>query len=326
VSNAHETRTWELPEDLQPVMKKAKRLEWLTIAYMFTAVVFLALVLGQSQAMKAAWIEDLLSFLPPAAFLIAARFRERPLSSKFPWGMHRSVSIAYLVAAFALLVMGAYVFLDSAMKLITLEHPPIGVIPLFGNEIWLGWVMLVALAWSGIPPVILGIRKRKLADELHDKVLYADAEMNRADWMTVAAAMLGVIGIGLGFWWADGVAALFIAQDIIRDGWRNVRAATHDLMDARPRRHDNSEYHPVAVEMEREAEKIPWVRDAGVRLREEGHVFTGEVVIVPEEEPVTADQIDEVAERVLGLDWKVHDVAVVPVREIDIPEPGEAED
>ncbi len=145
--------------------------------------------------------------------------------------------------------------------------------------------------------MILGIRKRKLADQLHDKVLYADAEMNRADWMTVAAAMLGVIGIGLGFWWADGVAALFIAQDIIRDGWRNVRAATHDLMDARPRRHDNTEYHPVVVEMEREAEKIPWVRDAGVRLREEGHVFTGEVVIVPEEEPVTADQLDEVAER-----------------------------
>ena len=326
MSNGTSGRPFELPEELQPVMKKAKRLEWLTIAYMFSAVVFLALVLGQSQAMKAAWIEDLLGFLPPTAFLIAARIRKRDASGKFPWGQHRSVSIAYLIAAFALLIMGVYVFLDSAMKLATAEHASIGVIPLFGHEIWLGWVMLVALLWSGAPPVVLGILKRKLADQLHDKVLYADAEMNRADWMTVAAAMLGVIGIGLGLWWMDSVAALFIAQDIIRDGWRNVRAATHDLMDARPRTHDNSEYHPVVEDMEREAETLPWVREARVRLREEGHVFTGEVEVVPEDEEVSAEQLDEAADRLVGLDWKIHDLSVVPVAAVHIPDPSEVED
>lgn len=316
-------REFELPQDLQPVMKKARRLEWLTIVYMLSAVVFVGLTLGQSQAMKAAWVEDLLGFLPPTAFLIAARVRERAASGKFPWGQHRAVSIAYVIAAFALLVMGAYVFLDSVLKLAYAEHPPIGVFPLFGHEVWLGWVMLVALAWSGIPPVLLGIRKRKLADKLHDKVLYADAEMNRADWMTAGAAMLGVIGIGLGFWWADSVAALFIAQDIVRDGWRNVRAATHDLMDARPRRHDNSEYHPVVTQMQEEAESLPWVREAVVRLREEGHVFTGEVLVVPGDDEDLVTRLEELTDRLLGLDWKVHDLVVVPVNEIHVPEPGE---
>ena len=325
MSGGEASRTFELPEELQPVMKKARRLEWLTLVYMLSAVILIGVTLGQSQAMKAAWIEDLLSFLPPAAFLIAARFRERSASGKFPWGQHRAVSIAYLVAAFALLVMGIYVFLDSAIKLVYAEHPPIGVIPLFGHEIWLGWVMLVALLWSGAPPVLLGIRKRKLADQLHDKVLYADAEMNRADWMTVAAAMLGVIGIGVGLWWADAVAALFIAQDIIRDGWRNVRAATHDLMDARPRRHDNSEYHPVVKQMEEEAESLPWVREAVVRLREEGHVFTGEVLVVPENEDELLERLDETADRLVDLDWKVHDLVVVPVRELNVPDPSEAD-
>ena len=326
MSGGGASRTFELPEQLQPVMKQAKRLEWLTLVYMLSAVIFVGLTLGQSQAMKAAWIDDLLGFLPPAAFLIASRFRERTANGKFPWGQHRAVSIAYLAAAVALLFMGLYVFLDSAIKLVYLEHAPIGVIPLFGHEVWLGWIMLVALAWSGVPPVFLGIRKRKLADQLHDKVLYADAEMNRADWMTVAAAMLGVIGIGLGLWWADSVAALFIAQDIIRDGWRNVRAATHDLMDARPRRHDNSEYHPIAEEMEREAESLPWVREAVVRLREEGHVFAGEVQVIPEDETELVERLDEVADRLLGLDWKVHDLVIVPVTEIDVPEPTEAGD
>jgi cation diffusion facilitator family transporter len=316
-------RTFELPEDLQPVMKKAKRLEWLTIAYMLSAVVFVGVTLGQSQAMKAAWIEDLLGFLPPAAFLIAARIRTRSATGQFPWGRHRAVSISFLVAAFALLVMGVYVFLDSAIKLAYAEHAPIGVIPLFGHEVWLGWVMLVALFWSGAPSVLLGIRKRKLGDQLHDKVLFADAEMNRADWMTVVAAMLGVIGIGLGFWWADSVAAIFIAQDIIRDGWRTVRAATHDLMDARPRRHDNSEYHPVVEQMQHEAESAPWVKQAAVRLREEGHVFTGEVLVVPKDEEDLVEHLDDLTEHLTELDWKVHDLVVAPVTEIDVPEPNE---
>jgi cation diffusion facilitator family transporter len=315
------SRHYELPEDLQPVMKQAKRLEWLTIAYMFTAVVFLALVLGQSQAMKAAWIEDLLSFLPPAAFLIAARFRERDSSGKFPWGMHRSVSIAYLVAAFALLVMGAYVFLDSAMKLVTAEHPPIGVIPLFGNEIWLGWVMLVALAWSGIPPVILGIRKRKLADQLHDKVLYADAEMNRADWMTAGAASLGVIGIGIGWWWADAVAGALISLDIVHDGVKNVRSATADLMDRMPRTFDSKEEDPIIGELKEDIESLDWVEGARVRVRDMGHVYAGEAFVVPVdgEDQDLIEHASCCRRELLDKHWKLHDIVIVLV------EPDEAE-
>lgn len=142
-------RRFELPPELEEQQRKAVRLEWITLAYMLSAVVLLFLTLGQSQAMKAAWIEDLLSLLPPAAFLIASRLRKRDPSSKFPWGLHRVVSVAYVFAALALLVMGGYVFLDSAIKLVRAEHPPIGVIQLFGQEIWLGWVMIAALVYSG---------------------------------------------------------------------------------------------------------------------------------------------------------------------------------
>jgi cation diffusion facilitator family transporter len=315
-------RQFEFPPELQEEQRKAVRLEWLTIAYMLSAVTVLFLTLGQSQAMKAAWIEDLLSLLPPTAFLIAARIRDRPASAKFPWGLHRAVSVAYVFAALALLVMGAFVFFDSAFKLVKAEHPPIGVIQLFGEEIWLGWLMLGALAWSGIPAFFLGRRKKKLADALHDKVLYADAEMNRADWMTVSAAMVGVIGIGLGLWWADAVAAIFISLDIIRDGWKNVRASVHDLMDARPRRHDAREFHPVVEEMEEELGKVDWIEKGAVRLREEGHVFTGEVLVVPRTEERLVERCEELAERLLSLNWKLYDIVVVPVSDIDIPSPS----
>jgi cation diffusion facilitator family transporter len=319
-------REFELPERLRDCQRRAERLEWLTLAYMLSAIVLLFLTLGQSQAMKAAWIEDLLSLLPPAAFLIASRLRNRDPSAKFPWGLHRSVSIGYLFAALALLVMGSFVFLDSAIKLVRAEHPPIGVISLFGHQVWLGWVMIAALLYSGLPAVFLGRAKLKIADDLHDKVLYADAQMNKADWMTVTAAIVGIIGIGFGLWWADAVAAIFISIDIVHDGWRNVRAAVHDLMDARPRRHDAREYHPIAEEMQRVVNGCDWVEEGAVRLREEGHVFTGEVLVVPRDDTQSRDgdlveRLEKLAARLLELDWKLYDIVVVPVKEVDIPSP-----
>jgi cation diffusion facilitator family transporter len=324
-------REFELPRELEEQQRKAVRLEWITLAYMLSAVVLLFMVLGQSQAMKAAWIEDLLSLLPPAAFLIASRIRKRDPSEKFPWGMHRAVTVAYVFAALALLVMGGYVFLDSAIKLVRAEHPPIGVIQLFGEEIWLGWVMIVALLYSGVPAVFLGRAKKRLADDLHDKVLFADAQMNKADWMTVTAAIVGIIGIGFGLWWADAVAALFISLDIVHDGWNNVRAAVHDLMDARPRRHDAREYHPIVERMNAELNDFDWVESGAVRLREEGHVFTGEVLVVPRAAALAdgkalMERLEDLAEHLLSLEWKVYDIVVVPVREIDIPSPGVGHD
>jgi cation diffusion facilitator family transporter len=320
-------REFELPPELEQQQRRAVRLEWITIAYMLSAVVLLFLTLGQSQAMKAAWIEDMLSLLPPAAFLIASRLRKRDPSEKFPWGMHRAVTVAYVFAALALLVLGGFVFFDSALKLVRAEHPPIGVIQLFGEEIWLGWLMIAALVYSGLPAVFLGRAKLRLADELHDKVLYADAQMNKADWMTVTAAIVGIIGIGFGLWWADAVAAIFISVDIVHDGWKNVRAAVHDLMDARPRRHDAREYHPVVERMNAEVHGCDWVERGAVRLREEGHVFTGEVMVVPTEAALAdgtglLDRLDDLAEHLLSLEWKVYDIVVVPVKEIDIPSPG----
>jgi hypothetical protein len=74
-----------------------------------------------------------------------------------------------------------------------------------------------------------------------------------------------------------------------------------------------------------------WVSRGAVRLREEGHVFTGEVLVVPEEVALSddaelLDRLEELAGRLLDLEWKLHDLVVVPVRDIDIPSPGVPDD
>lgn len=66
------------------------------------------------------------------------RFVEHLPGHHIPYGYHRAVSIAFLVAAIALFTLGAVLFLDSLMKLLTFEHPSIGTVELMGRQIWFG--------------------------------------------------------------------------------------------------------------------------------------------------------------------------------------------
>jgi divalent metal cation (Fe/Co/Zn/Cd) transporter len=266
----------ELPEELQDVQRRAERLEWITLAYMVTAITAIYFTLGNSQAMRGAFIEDLLGFLPPIAFLVATRIRMRSPNDAFPFGYHRSMSIAYMISTLAIIALGAYLFFESAFKLLGGEHPTIGMVELFDWQVWQGWLMLAALFWTGTGTVILGQLKTKLAAELHDKTLQADAEMNRADWMTAFAAMGGVVGIGAGLWWADSAAALLISIDILRDGFKYTKGAVED-----------------------------------------GHLFAGEVIVVPAGEEGLLERLEEATEELRGLNWKLHDVMIVPVRDIE---------
>lgn len=312
----------ELPPDKEKVHARAVRLEWITIGYLISAIFFIYLTLGSSQAMKTAWFEDIISLIPAISFLVATRVRRRRPDKAHPYGWHRSMSIAYLIASLALLSMGFFLLYDAVTSLIAFEHPTIGTIVLFEHEIWLGWLMIPAAAYSGFPAMMLGRMKLPLARELHDKVLYADAKMNKADWLTGLAAILGVTGIAFGLWWADGAAAAIISTDILHDGIANIRRAVVDLMDAAPVRVDDSGIEPLPAKLETEARKLAWVRDARVRMRDEGHVFFGEVFLVPREEERLVERLDEAREALLRLDWRLHDLVLMPVAELeeDLPD------
>ncbi len=310
---------YELPPDKEAVHARAVRLEWLTIGYLLTAIVVIRLTMGSSQAMKTAWYEDMLSLIPPLAFLAATRIRNRAPDETHPYGWHRSISVAYLVASFALLSMGAFLLFDSLMQLVTFEHPTIGTVSLGGHHVWLGWLMIPAAAYSAFPAMLLGRMKIPLARELHDKVLYADAQMNKADWLTGVSAILGITGIALGLWWADAVAAGVIAGDIFHDGLANIRAAVHDLMDRAPIHVDGSAREGLPQRVETEMRKLPWVRDARVRMREEGHVFFGEVFVVPRNDRDLTEHITATTRALRALDWRIHDIVITPVERLDVP-------
>jgi divalent metal cation (Fe/Co/Zn/Cd) transporter len=302
---------FDLPPEKEHDLKKARRLETWTLIYIASSATFLGLTMGTSQAMRTSFFEDALSAVPAVAFLVCTRIARRKPDKDFPYGYRGVVSIGYLTASLALVGMGAFLLIDATMTLIALERTTIGGMTLFDHTVWAGWPMLAAVAYTAIPSVFLGRAKLKLAPKIHDKVLYADAKMMKADWMAETATASGVLGVGLGLWWLDPVAAAVVSADILKDGMVNVYVAVRDLMEHRPMKTDRSGPEPLPDELRACIEGLDWVASATVRLREVGHVFFGDVFVTPRGSPEDLPaKIRRAVEDAKSINWRLHDVTI----------------
>ncbi|GGO60237.1 cobalt transporter [Microbacterium nanhaiense] len=312
----HQFGRTDLPEEQQRALRSAVRWEIFTLCYSAVTIFLVAIVVGNSQSMRTAWVEDMLSTLPQIVFLIALPMvRKRP-TTQHPYGRHRAMSIGHFVAGVALLTIGGALAIESALGLIRLEHPSIGTVNLFGHTIWLGWLMIAVMSVIVVGPFFYGPAKVRAARTLHNKVLYADGDMATADWQTNAASVIGVLGVGMGLWWLDGAAAIFISIGIISDGLRNTRVALSDLMDQRALRFDSTAPHSDIATILGTLHALPWVADAGVRARDMGQVLHIEAFIVPKEAGAGTERIAEASERIAETSWQVQDVVVTLCDEI----------
>lgn len=296
-----------MPASVKADLRRARRLEWWTLGWMSSVVLVMYFAMGASQAMKTALIEDFLSLIPAAVFLLACRFEQAAPNRRFPFGFYRVHSLAALIAAVALVGIGGFLLFDSVSTLIKQEHPTIPPVTLFGRDVWLGWLMIAALVYSIVPPVILGHLKQPVARRLQDEVLDTDAMMQKADWSTGLAGIVGIIGVGFGIWWADAVAAGVISFSILKDGLTSVRVATAELIDGTPRALGKDE---IADDARRLIEALE-SRYPGskVRLREAGRYIHAEVHgAIPEADfnLKTAWSGDP------GRSWRLLQVAFVP--------------
>ena len=303
-------RRYEFSEEQNRALKKARCLEWISVGYIISVIYLMYMVMGSSQAMKSAWLEDCLSLIPPLSFLIASHICWRPATKHYPYGFHRVVSVLYLCAAVALLGMGAYLITDAVLKLFEQQHPGIGMKSFFGHDMWLGWWMIIVLLWGTFPPVILGYAKVKYAKSLNDKILITDGRMNKADWMTAVVAITGVLGIGLGWWWADAVAAAFISIDILKDGLAQTRDAVTGLMNRAPTTLDGG-YLDLPDRVREYLEKQPDVASASVRMYEHGHLFLGEgFLMTRNNKGMSPEKIGRLTSEVESMDWRLQGFAL----------------
>ncbi len=303
-------REHPLPVDREALLRRAVRLEVVTLIAMGLVAVMMLLSAGQSQAMKTAWIEDVLSLVPPVAFLVSARFARRPPDDEYVNGRARAFDVAFLVSAVALVGVGMALVADSLHSLLSATHPTIGSIRIGDWLIWQGWVMMAALLLSCVPPVILGRMKLPIARELSLKSLHTDADTGKADWMTGLAGLVGVAAIGLGWWWADAVAALVISTSVLRDGGRNLLHAIRDMHDARPETVERGRSDPLVDDIDRAVRSLPWVASCDLRLHEEGMRICGVIEVRSADEPLDPARLPEVEAAARRVSWRLDDITV----------------
>ncbi|MCW1432168.1 cation transporter [Novosphingobium sp. JCM 18896] len=295
------------PAQIEQDIRAVRRLEWWNIAWSVSIVTVMGLAMGSSQAMKTAWVEDTLGLVPPIVILIATSYEARSADARFHYGYDRVNSLGFLVAAVALGGVGLFLLRDSVVALWEQEHVTVGSVRMLGHDIWLGWFMLAAQAYATIPPLIIGRRELPLAERLRDKLVHTDALMNKANWQTGVAGLLGVGGLGFGLWWADPIAAIAISGSIVWDAWNALKIATAELVDGIPRELGNSKLSPEAQALARALEEqFPLAEK--VLLRETGRYIRAEVVGVRPPEDFALDNLD-----VAGCDrWRIDSVSFRP--------------
>ncbi len=297
-----------LPEAQQRGLRRARHLEWWTIGLQVGVTVMMFFVLGSSQAMKTAWIEDVMGLVPPIAFLVAAWFARKPPDDEWLNGRYRAFDVAFLVSAVALTLVGLFLVYDSLGSLIGREHPTIGAFEFGGRRFWMGWLMIAALVVSVVPPAVLGRMKLKLASELHLKPLQAGAAMNKAGWMTGLTGVVGILGIGMGWWWADAVSALLIAVSVVKDGVSNLKGALRDMHDARPQTTDRSQGDPLVGRVREAVKALDWVDDCQVRLHEEGPRLSGVVIVTPRDGRALDARLRQAQQTARDTHWRMDEV------------------
>jgi cation diffusion facilitator family transporter len=312
---------YRLPPEQQAQRARAGRLAWISIGLLTSAAIFLAFAVGRSQSMKTAWISDILSIVPPIAYLVAMKFELRQPTERFPYGYARALSVSFLVTAGMLSLFGITLLTDALIKLVRAERPPIGTVVLFGHQIWAGWTMIAALAYSLMCGMLVGRLKQPVAEALQDRALAAEAKMNEDEWSSEGAAIVGLLLVGFGFWWADAAAAALISINIVRDAWDSIQKVIADLMDEAPNVLAENHLEDLPARVRAAAERYDWVSQAAVRLREHGRLITGDVFVVPRDGRDLPARVERAAEELATIDWRLHGLSVMPVTALEGPAP-----
>lgn len=154
----------------------------------------------------------------------AVRVSGKPADEEHHYGHGKVESVTALIATGLLFVLSAFVIWEAVHRLMGA-----------------GGHAVEATAWAFA--VIVGsilidfLRARllyKTAKETTSHALEADALHFDSDMWSSCAVLLGLVGVALGYPWADSAAALIVAVVILIAGWRLGRRTVDTLTDTAP--------------------------------------------------------------------------------------------
>lgn len=153
--------------------------------------------------------------------LIGLRFARRPADRKFQFGYHKVESLAAMVAAIGMIVIGIFIVYHSYEGLI---HP---------DEIKLPIPTMIVLAIAGAISLHRAFQMRRIANKYNLLSLKTDAKNSIKDG---SASVLGFVSVLLatqfGFLQADAIGGMVIAGFIFSVAYVSLKQSSLILVDA----------------------------------------------------------------------------------------------
>lgn len=202
--------------------KTGERITWLGIIVNIFLAGFKisAGLIGRSQAMLSDGFHSLSDVLAGGLVLGSLKVSRKPIDDTHPYGHGKVESIAAFIIA--LLLFGtAIVLLYSAFGIILRKEKIIpGILPLFAAII------------SILVKEIMFRSTHRIGEKLNSPAIIANAYDHRSDAVSSIAALGGIIGARLGYYFLDPLAGFIVALLIFKMGMKVFRSATAELMDA----------------------------------------------------------------------------------------------
>jgi cation diffusion facilitator family transporter len=202
---------------------KAVRAIWASVALLTTtALTQLAIVaISGSVGLFADALHNLGDVAGTASLWVALHLARRTASDEFPYGWSRAEDLAGLFIVVAIAVSAALAGRESIAALLGGAHQVTNIGP------------ALAAALLGVVGNETAARCRiRVGRQIDSAALVADGQHARADGLASAAAAIGIVGVWLGFPFADPLAGLAITSAIVWILYRTGREVLRRTMDA----------------------------------------------------------------------------------------------
>jgi cation diffusion facilitator family transporter len=216
----------------------------------------IALVSG-SVALLGDALHNLSDVSTSALVFVGFRASRKIPSERYPYGYERAEDLAGIGVALVIWASALVAGVESVTKL--LRH---------GGTAHVAW---------GIGAAVVGIAGNQLVARyklgvgrrIRSATMVADAKHSRLDALSSAGAMLGLIGVAVGWVWADAVAGIIVTGFICHVGWEVTSDIAHRLLDG---------VDPdIVTTAEITAASVPGVNHAHARARWTGRTLRVEV-------------------------------------------------
>ena len=188
------------------LQRRARQLAWGGIAWHVIefAIALAAGLAAGSIALVAFGADSLIE--AAAGFVVLWLFTGSRLESE------RAERRAQQLIATSFYVLALYVTVESVRTLVGGSHPEVS------------WVGIALAAFTAVTMPLLAVAKRRVGNRLHSSATVKEASQTQLCAYLSVALLVGLLANAIfGWWWADPLAALFIAAVAVREGreaWR----------------------------------------------------------------------------------------------------------